>query len=480
MTIRRTTLLALVPVVLALRAAALPYFEDFDTSNHWYGGVMTAYGEKYYTNNLADPANDRFDCDYALRSTNAYSAPFAWQMAQGTHYWHYTCTNSIVRFSVRLARQPGSYPEVAIQYSNNGGATYNRLYSGTDILSSLDVGVYTQYVSPVVNVSPRPGRTVIIQIYKPLDAPLLIDDFEIDFVDPQADTVYMISPAPTVTGHVGMLVDYLTESLADGTAQVGYGLTSNNVEWTWLDAGPTNLVYGYGATSTFWLTSGPWYYAARWITAGGATTNYGWNDHGQVTQSVLRGAEYTAVMTNYHASTVWTFGYPDSTAPTQDVPNAMSSIALAQGLASNIPGDGECTVFTFPVLREPASNVVCYTAREGRVAMGYYCRVKRTANGLNTVDLQYSLDAGPWTDWLTNQPVPAANAWYMLGRTNALFDSAGSIRVRAVAYGGGGGALTFGEIQFAAPAPEPAAGAAMFVFLFAFARTFLSCYGSRS
>jgi hypothetical protein len=480
MTIRPTTFLACAPFMLALRAAALPYFEDFDTSNHWYGGVFTAYGEKYYTNNLADPANDRFYCDHALRSTNAYSAPFAWQMAQGTHYWQYTCTNTVAQFSVRLARQPGSYPEVAIQYSNNGGATYTRLYSGTTILSSLDVGVYTQYVSPVLDVSPRPGRAVIIQIYKPLDAPLLIDDFEIDFSDPGVDTVYMVSPAPAVTGHVAMLVEYFTESLADGTAQVGYGLTSNNEEWTWLDTGTTNLTYGYGATSTFWLTSGPWYYAARWITDAGATTNYGWNDHGQVSQSVLYAAEYQAVMTSYHASTVWTFGQPDSTTPTQDVPNAVSYIALAEGLASNIPGDGECRVFTFPAARSAASNVVFATTREGRLPMACYCRVSRETGGVDTVDLQYSLDGAPWTNWLTNLPIPAPDAWYMLGATNALFDTASSIRVRAIAYGGSGGTLSFGELQFAAPAPEPGGAAAMVIGLIALVRTFLSCYGSRS
>ena len=469
---------ALVAALLPFTAQATPYFENFDTSNQWYGGVMTAYGEKYYTNHVVNPANDRFYCDLALRSTNGSSPPFAWEMAAGTHTWRYTCTSTVARFSVRLARLAGNYPQIAIQYSNNGGATYTRLYSGTTILSSLDVGVYTQYVSPTINVSPRPGQKIYIEVYKPLQAPVLIDDFEVDFVDPQADTVYMVAPAMTVTGHVGMLVEFLTESLADGTAQVGYGLTSNNNEWTWLEAGPTNLDYGYGATNAFWLTSGPWYYAARWITAAGAKTNYGWNDHGQVAQSVLR-AEYVALMTNYHASTVWTFGYPNSTTPTQDVPNAASYLALAQGLASNIPGDGECRVFTFPVARDPASNVVFYTSRQGRIAMGYYCRVKRATNGIATVDLQYSLDGGPWTDWLTNQPVPAADAWYMLGRTNALFDSATSLRVRAIAYGGAGGTLFIGEGQFASPAPEPRVTAGIVVMLCVFLRTFLSCYGSR-
>ncbi|NLF40925.1 hypothetical protein GX586_15890 [bacterium] len=272
-----------------------------------------------------------------------------------------------------------------------------------------------------------------------------------------SNTVWLVLPPSASTAVVGQSIAFLSASLSNGIAQYGFGRTSNNVGWTWLAAGPTNAAGGYGATNLLRFMSGNWHIAARWIRDGGVTTNYGWNAAGQINRSALDAAERACLVTSSVYSTIWSFGYPDHTAPTQDMSASNSRITIAQGLVSNIPGNGLLGVHGFPAARSAASNVTFTSLRLGRQNMGFYCMLRAAQHGVVTVEVQYAEGGGSWVDWIGGIALAETDAWQVAGGSEASFGALEALSFRIIAYGQAGGGIEIGETQISALVPEPAA-----------------------
>jgi hypothetical protein len=448
-------------VLAALPARAGTYLETFDEDAAWFKsdgmGGMTDLNAKACTNALTALFSDRFSADLARRTTTAaYSRPYAWELGQGLHWVRYECTIAVVRFSVRLARAAGDAPDLQIRCSDNDGVTYALLYSGTDLLAAQPTNTYVQYVSPSLQLVPRAGRRVVLEINKLQGAPLFVDDWNIEYVDPPSSVVTLAAPTPAVTGSVAAPIAFASTSLAGGAAQIGYGRTPENAGWTWLDAGVTSAAIGYTAARTQWFMPGQWFYAARWVLSNGGATNYGWTAQGQYNAGSLTQAVYSAWITNDAWSTVWSFGYPDTTMPTQDVVGAQSALRLTAGLSSNLPGHGAFFINGFPAARSAATNLTCLTHRLNRYGVGFCCMARRGVNGPTTIDLEFSADGSAWYPWIVGATLDQTNAWYMLGGRTNVFDQFSVPHVRLIAYGGAGDAVELGGVQFTAPLPENA------------------------
>ena len=304
---------------------------------------MNQYSYTAYSNQASALLDDSFSSDWAARSALADTNPYAWKIAAGAHWFRYMCTSANTRFSLAIARDSGEVPDIVIRYSRNSGVTWQSLYSGSTLVGGLPEQVYTQYVSPRIVIDPYPGESVYMEVYKFLGAPLFIDSFSLDFVNPVSNTVFLVSPPDSLTNSVGSSTAFDTRSIADGLAQTGYGLVPTNTGWTWLDTGSTGIVFGSSATNHFWLTSGNWYIASRWMRYDTGETNYGWDADGQTGQTSLH-AVYHLHVTNYSWSTVWNFTQQNSTIPDQQPGSIPGGIDFSAGLSSNIPGNGLLSV----------------------------------------------------------------------------------------------------------------------------------------
>lgn len=435
-------------------AAAGNYTECFDNARSWYGGAMYEYSAKQYTNAVSASLEGTFSSDWALRSSNAFCGPYAWKVAAGEHWFRYATTSGIYRFSLYLARDSGETPDINIRYSRNSGATWDTVYSGTTLLGNQDLLVYTQFVSPDLNIVPHTGYMIYLEVYKFLGAPIQADRFSLDFYGPNSNTVYMSSPAPPVTRSTGDAADFLTRSIADGQAQIGYGLGSNGTGWTWLDTGPSNVVFGSAATNRFWLTSGSWYYAARWIRSDTSVTNYGWTTAGQTGATSLN-AEYQVTATNYSWSSVWEFDTANDTSPSQQPAGLPGEVFFSTGLSSNIPGNGILEVTGFSAGLSTQKWMTFYTAGGTRAGKGFYCALQRDTAGPTFITMEYSFDGVTWTTWKTNLALITSHAWYMAGGTQMFSSFEHHWYVRITGYGGSNGVLACREAQFAALVPEP-------------------------
>jgi len=471
---------ALSAAALCLLAAgplfAGSYVENFDIADNWHGSPMNQYSYKTYSNLAAALLDDSFSSDWAARSSHADSGQYAWKLATGEHWFRYISTAALTRFSLAIARDSGETPDIVIRYSRNSGVTWQSLYSGSDLVGNQPDQVYTQYVSPSSVIEPYPGKSVYLEVYKFLGAPLFIDSFSLDFVNPASNTVFLVAPAASLTTSVGSVTAFDTRSIADGSAQTGYGLSPAATEWTWLDTGSTGIVFGSAATNQFWLTSGNWYFAARWIRHDTSETNYGWDAVGQTGQSDLH-AVYQLHVTNFSWSTVWLFNQPNSTLPDQQPGSIPGGISFSSGLSSNIPGNGLLSVDGFPSQRDQSKAITFFTQRHGRPNRGFFCRLRRDEAGPRFVDLQFSSDASSWQNWITNLSLSSTGVWYMAGGVQDHFTDYSNWFVRVIAYGSNGGALEAGEAQFAALVPEPAFSVFLLlsVFLKRFLNSIVSC-----
>ena len=169
-------------ILLFVTTTFADYSENFDVAENWFGNTSSYDFPAYYTNNTAQPAADKFSSNYAERETNNYrSAPYAWRIATyDNSYFRYECEVTVSNFSFWIARESGAEPpDIKIRYSNNGGVTYNDLYHGETFFGEISELTYTQYVSPLLNITPSPNQKIYIEIYKFSGARLLIDDFKI-------------------------------------------------------------------------------------------------------------------------------------------------------------------------------------------------------------------------------------------------------------------------------------------------------------
>jgi len=284
---------------------------------------------------------------------------------------------------------------------------------------------------------------------------MLVDDFALDHKPVETNTVFLVYPAPAVTGIVGNVEEFFSDSYSNGTAQIGYGKTSNNVDWTWLETGETIVSNGYGATSSFWLMSGKWFYAARWIRDSGAVTNYAWNNHGQTNETALKAAEYFYFVTSSVHSVIWDFGYPNDTSPTQGV----GTLTFAQGVVSNISGDGILSATNFPTSQSDKSKYVEFSASTlDKQGVGFYFSARRNTSGPQYIDVQYSFEGNSGYDgFVTNSYMPEPDSWYMIGGTNTAFGIQDNVSFRIIGYAATleTGILEIDETQIHAAVPEP-------------------------
>ncbi len=433
------------------------YTENFDVAGNWFGNTASFDNPAYYTNNAAQPEGDKFSSNKADRETTNYrSSPYAWRIATySDSYFRYECEVAVTNFSFWLAREDGTTPDIKIRYSNNSGSTWNNLYHGETFFNSVSDLTYTQYISPHLHFTPRPGKKIYIEVYKYSGARLLVDNFEINHKPIETNTVFLVYPAPAVSGVVSQIEEFFSDSFSNGIAQIGYGKSSNNVDWTWLGTGETNVPGGYGATNSFWLMSGKWFYAARWIRDSGTVTNYAWNDHGQTNETSLNAAEYFYFVTSSVHSVIWDFGYPNDTSPTQGT----GSISFAPGIESNWAGNVTLEVSGFTTNQTPgmATNITFSTDTLGLQSVGFYFSVSRNADGPKKIDIDYDAGSG-WTGFISGREIPETGSWFMVGGNgNGAFDLKNSIDFRLTGYGGedSSGKLIFDEVQVHAPIPEP-------------------------
>jgi len=459
---KMSVLSSVLSVMFVITTLALAdYTENFNITGNWFkisgDGGMYDWNKKGYTNNAAIPINDKFTADYAKRETNyVHSTPFAWRVGHGTHYFRYECEETVTNFSFYLAHTEGDVPSIQIRYSNNSGVTYNYLYTGTDFLNGVASQVYKQYVSPTLHIVPRPGHKVYIEVRKFDEWYMFVDDFALNHYPIETNTAFMVYPAPAVTGIVGQVEEFFSDSYSNGVAQIGYGHSSNNVGWTWLSTGETNISGGYGATNSFWLMPGKWFYAARWIRDNGAVTNYAWNDHGQTNASSLVSAQYFYFVTSSVHSVIWDFGYPNDTSPTQGT----GSISFSQGLSSNWLGNSTLEVSGFTTNQAPqiSTNIIFSTDSIGKQNVGFFFSVARDKNGPKKIDIEYNADNSGWSSFISNYDIPQTGCWFMVGKSgNGAFDLKNSLEFRISAYDANSlsGKIFFDEVLVHAPVPEP-------------------------
>ncbi|MCK5852174.1 hypothetical protein KAH27_04005 [bacterium] len=446
-------------VLVFATIAFADYSENFDVAGNWFGNTSSYDNPAYYTNNTAQHADDKFSSNYAEReNTNYKSAPYAWRIATySDSYFRYECQTTVSNFSLWLARESGfDLPDIKIRYSNNSGATWNNLYHGETFFNGISNLTYTQYVSPHLNVTPRPDKKIYIEVYKFSGARILVDDFSLNHKPIEINTVFLVYPAPAVTGIVAQVQEFYSDSYSNGIPQIGYGQTTNNVDWTWLSAGETNISGGYGATNSFWLMPGKWFYAARWIRDNGSVTNYAWNDHGQTNETSLISAQYFYLVTSSVHSVIWNFGYADDTSPTQGI----GTLTFSPGVVSNIPGDGILSATNFPTSQSDKSKYLEFSASTiDKQSVGFYFSARRDENGPRYIDVQYSFDGNSWyDDFVTNYYLPSPDSWYMIGGSNNVFDLNNNISFRIIGYAATieNGRLEIEETQIHAAVPEPA------------------------
>ncbi|MCX7004260.1 MAG: hypothetical protein NTV22_13445 [bacterium] len=170
--------------MVALTACA--YEEFFSSNANWFGGSPDMFTALFYTNSAPERALDVFSADAAKRETNVtHSTPYAWRVGFGTHYFRYATPFLVTNFSVYLARTGADVPDLQIRYSNNSGATYTYLYTGTALLSGVPQATYTQYVAPAVGIVAQPGQMNYIEVQKFFEWDLLVDDVCINGVIPE-------------------------------------------------------------------------------------------------------------------------------------------------------------------------------------------------------------------------------------------------------------------------------------------------------
>ena len=457
---KMSVLSSVLSVMFVITTLALAdYTENFDTAENWYGNVSSFDNPAYYTNNTVLPANDKFSSNYANReNTNYRSSPYAWRIATYANtYFRYECQTTVSNFSFWLARESGfDPPDIKIRYSNNSGATWHNIYHGDTFFNGVSDLTYTQYVSPKLDVTPRPNQKIYIEVYKFSGARFLVDDFALNHYPIETNTAFMVYPAPAVTGIVGQVEEFFSDSYSNGVAQIGYGHSSNNVGWTWLSTGETNISGGYGATNSFWLMPGKWFYAARWIRDNGAVTNYAWNDHGQTNASSLVSAQYFYFVTSSVHSVIWDFGYPNDTSPTQGT----GSISFSQGLSSNWLGNSTLEVSGFTTNQAPqiSTNIIFSTDSIGKQNVGFFFSVARDQNGPKKINIEYNADNSGWSSFISNYDIPQTGCWFMVGKSgNGAFDLKNSLEFRISAYDANSlsGKIFFDEVLVHAPVPEP-------------------------
>jgi|GEM_PF-2269763 len=176
----------------ALTACA--YDELFSSNANWFGGSPDMFTALFYTNSAPERALDLFSADAAKRETNVtHSSPYAWRIGFGTHYFRYVTPFIVTNFSVYLARSGNDVPDLQIRYSNNGGATYTYLYTGTALLAGVPQATYTQYVAPAVSIVAQPGQVNYIEVQKFFEWDLLVDDVNINGVIPEPRGAVMMA-----------------------------------------------------------------------------------------------------------------------------------------------------------------------------------------------------------------------------------------------------------------------------------------------
>ena len=170
--------------MVALTACA--YDEFFSSNANWFGGSPDMFVALYYTNSAPERALDLFSSDGAKRETNlTHSSPYAWRIGFGTHYFRYATPFIVTNFSVYLARTGTDQPDLQIRYSNNGGATYTYLYTGTTLLGGVPQATYTQYVAPAVSIIAQPGQLNYIELRKFFEWDMLVDDINVNGIIPE-------------------------------------------------------------------------------------------------------------------------------------------------------------------------------------------------------------------------------------------------------------------------------------------------------
>jgi hypothetical protein len=168
----------------ALTACA--YEELFSSNANWFGGSPDMFVDLYYTNSAPERVLELFSSDAAKRETNmTRSSPYAWRLGFGTHYFRYATPFIVTNFSIYLARTGADQPDLQVRYSNNGGATYSYLYTGTTLLGGLPQATYTQYVAPAVSIVAEPGQMNYIEVRKFFEWDLLVDDLNVNGIIPE-------------------------------------------------------------------------------------------------------------------------------------------------------------------------------------------------------------------------------------------------------------------------------------------------------
>ena len=105
----------------------------------------------------------------------------------------------------------------------------------------------------------------------------------------------MTTPVTTVITAPSVSVDFTAACISNGTADIGYGSSTDGIGWTWASATVSGSGPYTGSATINAPTPGNYYYATRWDIAG--TVYYGWNTDGQTNKTTLS-AEYTWVVTN--------------------------------------------------------------------------------------------------------------------------------------------------------------------------------------
>lgn len=161
------------------------YVEDFDPIENWSGGTAGSYNEKTYMNS-ADPQNDAFFSDNAVRESSNTISGYAWRLKnEGNPIFRYACSEPVYGFSVYLAHWNVDIPlEISIECSVNSGVSFSlveTLDSDWWISQGLGDKEFQEFISGNLDLSPGTGEQVIIRLTTNGSERLLIDNFQLQY-----------------------------------------------------------------------------------------------------------------------------------------------------------------------------------------------------------------------------------------------------------------------------------------------------------
>ncbi len=339
-------------------------------------------------------------------------------------------------------------------------------YAWADVFARTDMNKTDRDAHLFYNASDTAVVERLQGVYRDLDGAVLLDEITLApwwsrillrLATGSVAIAVSAQGPPGATGETGQSLPFSAQCSMPGRAELGIGTGSNAAQWTWFPLGAAGSAGTYTATGAVWLTAGTYYYAARWsVPLYGATAIVYGAQVAETNRTTATGACGVIVVTNTPlVAAAWQFEQPGSLVP--ETGNGTGRILLGPGLSSNWPGTGVLAVHGFA--SGTTGRIVFAAATIGRSDIGWYARLRCSADGPQTVDVSYSVNGvdGPWQVLMEGAALDDASTWRYLGglASDATLANNPSAAFALAAYHAAGGTLEFDNVEIGALTPEP-------------------------